>query len=233
MSPNGDQVVVKNTLGDAVVLEIESLREELRLSGAAYGEGSAIRFSPCGEFVIDGSWRGDLLVRDAASGEVVLHEGGGSITAIACTADRSRWLYTRAGVGCVTRRWPFMEFEPTTYENGDFLRGPHAVAISSDGRRIVTASWQLIQTWQVDANRLDLLGEHSVPTSGTDEAVAWSPAGTSVAYAGAGQALVLTPELHVLWRADFQYPSDVTYSPDGGLLAIGDWSSGAVIPPPA
>jgi WD40 repeat protein len=233
VSPNGERLVVKNTLGDVVVLDVESLSEELRLSGVAYGEGSPVRFSPCGEFVIDGSWNGDLLVRDAASGEVVLHESGGSITSIACSADRSHWLYTRAGAGCVTRRWPFMEFEPMVYANGDFLLGPHALAISGDGQRIVTARWQLIEAWQIDGNRLELLGEHSVATSGTGDAVAWSPAGTSIAYAGAGQALVLTPELHVVWRADFRYPSDVAYSPDGDLLAIGDWSSGAVIPPPA
>jgi hypothetical protein len=82
-----DQIVAENTLGDVVLLDVETLRENLRLPGSTDGEGSGVRFSPCGRFVIDRSWRGNLLVGDAASGEVVLHEPGDPIGSIDCTAD--------------------------------------------------------------------------------------------------------------------------------------------------
>ncbi len=56
-------------------------------------------FSPCGRYLVDGTWSGDLVVRDASSGEVVWqdHVANTAIRYIAATPDRQRWVVDRAG----------------------------------------------------------------------------------------------------------------------------------------
>src|SRR3954466_1674879 len=115
VSPDSCWLVVKNTLGDVVVLERETLAERIRLPAKPYREGTAIRFSPCGAFLVDGSWAGDLLVRDATRGQGVFHEQVGSVRRLDCSRDRMRWLYTAEGMGLVTRLWPFEENDPFPY----------------------------------------------------------------------------------------------------------------------
>jgi WD40 repeat protein len=222
---------VKNTLGDVVVLEADNLQERLRLPGRTYGEGSGVRFSPCGDMIVDGSWNGDLLVRDAASGDVLLHEHDGMITTLDTTNDRMTWLYTQNDAGIVVRRWPFTEHAPIRcVTGGDLLfGGGSTAAISNDGRFVAASTWEQIETWQREGERLEPLATYSVPSTGTGSALAWNPDGTALAYAGGGQALVLTSDLRLLWVADFRYASDVAFSPSGDLLAVGDWSSGAVV----
>jgi len=232
ISPDGERVVVKNTLGDVVVLDAASLNETLRLPGRAYGEGSEIRFSPSGDLIVDGSWNGDLLVRDAAGGEVILHERDGMIAELTTTGDRQTWLYTRNGSGIVIRRWPFTDHAPmpcTTSGDLMFGGGSSALAISNDGRFLATTGWERIQTWERDGDRLRVLASCAVPGSGTGTGLSWHPSGRTLAYAGGGQALLLTRELRVIWSAPFRYASDVAFSPNGDLLAIGDWSRGAVL----
>jgi hypothetical protein len=51
-----------------------------------------------------------------------------------------------------------------------------------------------------------------------------------LAYAASGVALLLSSDARPLWWGPgFRYACDVRFSPAGDLLAIGDWSKGAVL----
>jgi WD40 repeat protein len=231
VSQDGERVAVKNTHGDVVILEAATLKETLRLAGRPYGEGSDVRFAPSGDLIVDGSWDGDLLVRDAASGVIVLHERDGRIGILTTTRDRETWLYSRNGSGIVIRRWPFTKHEavPCTTSGDLLFGGSSTAAISDDGRFVATTGWERIDIWERADDRLEALAACAVPGSGTGTGLSWHPTGRTLAYAGGGQALLLTRELRVIWSAPFRYASDVAFSPNGDLLAIGDWSRGAVL----
>src|SRR5215207_6835159 len=70
-APGGRDVVAKNTRGDLLFMEVPTLDEKAHFSGHGFGDGTDIRFAPHGRHLIDGSWSGQLTVRDAATGDVV------------------------------------------------------------------------------------------------------------------------------------------------------------------
>jgi WD40 repeat protein len=233
ITPDGSHVAVKNTRGDLVVLERDGLAERLRLAGKPYGEGSPVRFSPGGAFLVDGSWAGDLLVRDARTGEVVVHEHVGQVSTLHCTRDRTRWIYTAHGVGLVTRSWPFSDNEAVPiFRSKTPLGAGWGATLSDDGRLVARSIDRTIETWRIDVNGgpPEQIGGCDVPISGTANALSWHPTKDMLAYAASGVVLLLTSEARPLWwGAGFQYGSDVCFSPDRNLLAVGDWSKGAVL----
>jgi WD40 repeat protein len=234
IAPDGSCLVVKNTRGDVVVLDRESLGEQLRLSGKPYGEGSAIKFSPGGTCLVDGSWAGDLLVRDASSGEVLVHEQVGMVSTLDCTRDRMTWIYTVEGLGLVRRLWPFGETPAVPILRSETRLGTGwGTTLSDDGTLLARSTGRAIETWKVDANggRPEQVGNCEVPVSGSGYALRWHPEADMLAYAASGVALLLTSEAKPLWWGPgFQYASDVRFSSAGDLLAVGDWSKGAVLP---
>jgi hypothetical protein len=193
---------VKNTAGAVALLTAGPPAERLRLSGKPYGEGAAVRFSADGDHVVDGSWQGDLLVRSASIGEVVLHKTGSSVTRMTATADRLTWAYLTRD-GCLLRRWPFTDHQPTVLQ-GDPVGLIATIALAPEGTRLAAADGRALQVLGVDGSRLELLAEVELPISGTGDALAWRRDGATLAYAGADHALVFTPELTLRWKAGFE-----------------------------
>src|SRR5258708_17031509 len=62
-SPDGIQVVVKNTSGDIAIYDVASAAVIRHLNTKAEGEGCQIYFTPDCESVVDVSWQGKLTVR--------------------------------------------------------------------------------------------------------------------------------------------------------------------------
>jgi WD40 repeat protein len=237
-SPDGKLLAAKNTAGDVLVVDAGSLTERGRYPGNPYGEGTGIHFSPCGRYLVDGSWNGHLLVRDAGSGAVVWREfhAGAMVSQLVRTRDRQVWAYTRQVVGATDdelylRAWPFDHHEPRVLMRKANL---NAAAISADARHIALADTATLETWQVDPHGPPTLtARHTgLPSSGTGVTLAWSPDGSTLAYAGGGTLRVFSAELEPLYELPMHYVSDVDWSADGRLLAAGDWSAGVMLPWP-
>ena len=69
-SPSGHQLAVKSTSGQIVIIDPEDGIILCDFRNFQDGEGSNIRSSPCGDFLIDGSWNGRLSVRRVDSGKI-------------------------------------------------------------------------------------------------------------------------------------------------------------------
>jgi WD40 repeat protein len=241
-SPDGSKLAVKNTSGEIVVLDGSTLDVLARHSGRPWGEGAEVLFSPCGEYLVDGTWSGALVVREALTGTVVHREEdeGRSIGALDCTRDRLRWAYNvwrhapHKDVWLTIRSWPFTagrsetRFQATARE----ARSIHALALDPSGASLAVTGHGL-QLWGVSTDEPELLRKAPVlPVSGTGRAVAWSPSGEMLALAGAGETRLFTNALREIWRTDLEYSCDVAFSPSGDLLAFGAWSRGFVIATP-
>jgi hypothetical protein len=216
----------------------ETLAEAARFSGKPYGEGTGAYFAPDGRAIVDGSWRGHLLVRDAFTGEVLWEEleVDEGVTPFVTTGDRALWAYVRvpreAGSGhdrvCV-RSWPFGEGEATVVLEKEHVG---ALAVDDRGELLALTDWPSLEVWRLPKHpegAASLLHALDWPaSSGTGEALDWHPGSDVLAYAGAGGAAVLTARLEPIWHIETMYPSDVRFAPDGSLLAVGDWSKGVV-----
>jgi outer membrane protein assembly factor BamB len=228
IAPDSRRIVVKNTLGDVAIYDIDLVVEHVSLSGEPYGEGDDVRFSFDANFIVDSSWRGDFLVRDSNTGEVVWKSKipGQRVT---CRRDRMVWCFaTDEGLG--VQRWPFWDTSPTVYPYPDDRSGFGSFALADSGDRVAVATPGAVEVWALEAFTGRAVVAASWPTaiSGTGDAVAWHPSGTLIAHAGARSASILTAELAPIWHEPFPFPSDVAFSADGCLLAVGDWSKGAV-----
>jgi WD40 repeat protein len=230
-SPDGAQLVVKNTSGDVLLLDVNSLEQRVAFSGKPFGEGTAIRFSPCGRYLFDGSWSGHLLVRSSESGEVVWdeHDPDAAIFHLQGTRDRQIWVYdrwTRPNRHCfLVRAWPPWENEPLdlAIERGSRF------AIAEDRQRFAVVGRDL-EIWDISAPQEPaLLHRAAAAQGGTGDSLAWSPDGEFLVHGADGAGRVFTGSLDEVRTAQVQYVSDAEFSPDGRLLALGDWSKGIVM----
>jgi hypothetical protein len=69
-SPDGKRLAVKSTTGQIVVVDANNGKVVCDFRNKKDEEGCNLIFSPCGKFIIDGTWEGRLLVRAVATGKI-------------------------------------------------------------------------------------------------------------------------------------------------------------------
>ncbi|MBL8576290.1 MAG: WD40 repeat domain-containing protein [Mesorhizobium sp.] len=92
-SPDGSKLAVKSTSGRIAIIDPVSGEIAHDFENDSDGEGCAVRFSPDGRELVDGSWCGDLIVRSTSG-----HAGkrlsfpDGLITDVVHDLSRTVWL---------------------------------------------------------------------------------------------------------------------------------------------
>src|SRR4051812_10254574 len=225
-SPDGTMLAVKDTSGQVLVMRVPDLEEVSRLSGAGIGEGTPIRFSWDSQHIIDANWGGTLMVRDPVDGSTLWREAGHSIFRLACTRDRTTWIYDRGQT--LARTWPFEANEPEAVSSMSAPMGP--MAISDDGNRVVAVSGGLQVAER--ASRSDQWSEprlvYAAPFDGLPHGLCWGPGGE----------LIYTHERAVWVFDDLQaaprampvpfWAFDIAISYTGAVAAIGGEDAGLV-----
>ena len=167
-APDGQRVVVKNTSGEIVVLAVPDLSTLCVADCRGWGEGSAPFWSPCGRFLVDGNWGGDVAVRDASTGAVVLreHYDCSMLHDISANADASLFSFvlfhrgededededeeggepksrsTSVGDTIATRRWPFDQHAARVFQPPRAWSHTEGAFLSPDGTRLAVMVWQ-------------------------------------------------------------------------------------------
>lgn len=237
--PDETCIAIKNTSGRIVVIAADDGRVLRELCGTERGEGSDIAFSSCGNFLVDGSWNGDLLVRSVATGRVEFERkfAGDLISQILHQPSTDQWLTLH--VPRATRpdapgepnyfcRWTWPFSEPTGVLR---LQEPdiQCAALSQDGSLICVVNTKAVAVFRLADGVL--LGTAPHTYGGTSFSVAWSPEGLEVGVVGKHVVtLYSAPDLSELNTIPLQYASDIRYSPDGLSIALGSWGSGLLIP---
>jgi WD40 repeat protein len=208
------------------------------LTAGRPGEGTNIAYSPCGEFLIDGTWAGLLAVRAVATGKIVFQTGfpGEMICQIVPNADKDTWFILHKPIA-ISRdvsgapayvsiwNWPF------TAPAG-FLTSPLAdlwtLSLSPDGRRICMRGSQEIAI--VDIAQKQPVAARSLIGGGTGFQTCWSPDAKELAIVTDGQVSFHDAgELEVRRTVAIPFASDVAYSSDGRFVALGSWQNGMLI----
>lgn len=242
-SAKGDLIAIKSTSGRIVTLASGTGQVRQDFENDPEGEGSNLLFSGCGRFIVDGSWRGFLTLRDAFSGLVRYrreHKGemlcrvhsvcGGTAWIVehspkATTHDRSP-----ADSYFTVSTWPLPDGAPAAL--GIRLPFICASAVSEDGSRLAVlfgAPPRDLRVYELPSERS--LWQARVTIGGSGSELRWSRCGRFLAsvqkdciahYCGAtGQRLTEFP---------LPFPSDIDYSPDTRLIALGSWQSGEIRP---
>jgi hypothetical protein len=240
-SPDGTSIAIKNTEGRIVVLHTASGEIECDFRNQAEGEGSNVLYTPSGEQVIDGSWGGLLTVRSRHSceihfqtrfqGEQVsrIHQPGDARFLISEHHPRAT-AYDKPPADCYFLRWlwPVGNAEPSRMPfTFPFVS---ASALSHSGRCLAVvygAPQDRMVLLELDSGAIRWT--QAVQIGGTGSMLRWSSCDRFIGAVQKDQISIYQSEDGARIRCHpIQYPSDIDFSPDASLVALGSWREGSI-----
>lgn len=240
VAPDANSLAVKNTSGAIALLALPTL--QLRWVGPPAKEGCQLLFSPCGHYLITGSWRGELIRLETASGatQVLEHTDGSLLKWLSQSQDRSRYAYVKQPIAIgnsppadsivALRSWPF-ESQPEQHLAGPW-RLVWAAEISPDAQSLAVMHQRKGLDFRLDIVDLStavVLSSVPISYGGSNIGLAWSPDGCHLACIRSnGVTIFQAPSLQVAGEVPCAYACHVSFSPDGEFLAIGAWGQGTV-----
>jgi WD40 repeat protein len=236
--PDETRIVVKNTAGKIALLDAQDGALICFLDSVKGNEGSNILYSSCGEYVVDGSWGGHLTVRSATSGSVVFQKTfpGEMITKIAHSSHNDTWFVVHQPTAISDDQspapayisvWGWPMDAPV-----DFLKSSenciNAISVSPDGRHLCVVGHASIAVMNLAEKRF--VGSVPYNFGGTGFVTNWSPDSREIASVQRNSCVFHDAStMEKLKSIELQYASDIAYSPDGNLLALGSWEAGMLI----
>ena len=226
-SPDGARLAAKNTSGRVTVFDVDN-GTVMKTVDKGRGEGASPAFSADGRTLVHGSWAGDLFVHDLDKGSESRRVFEGEMVRAVLRAG-DRWVVVTsatAGAGRPDRVCVYgasLEGRPEVEFTVADLS--HA-ALSPEGDRLAASRAHHGDIVVVELSSGKLLASTKAKLGGTGAAVRWGP--SLLGSVQDGRVELLSPSLERVGGADLVYPSDVSFSPDGALIALGSWSEGTV-----
>lgn len=238
-SPNEELLSVKSTWGEIALLNVENGENLVSTRPKQQDEGAALHFSVGGDFLVDGSWSGEIRIRQATDLSIVetFSFKGEMITAISCNTSGKQWLVTHqpktTAAGPPTRRpylsiwtWPLRVPEREIDPGFDNL---YAAVLSPCSKYIAAVGYSRATQTQ-ELRVLTSLGEIVATTpaghGGTGAKTCWSHDSNLIGKVGNGEFVIFSmPDLHLRTKIQEQYPSDVTFIRGGTEIVLGSWST--------
>jgi WD40 repeat protein len=242
-SKDGKLLAVKNTSGQIVILNVPNLDTLSVIKGKSRKEGCQPLFSPCGRFLLDGSWDGRICIHDWRRQDVELEESHSNSMIVSITSSGSRDFFGYAvspkatdeysppgNSSILCRKWPF------TNNSGLVLpvqvRWASTIALSPSGKRILVLQQKAALRFSLVMYEMPsgtVLARRNIQFGAANFSVAWSPDESLVACAEKDKVLVLrVPDLELLDEFPCMYCCHVEFSPDGQKLASGSWTQGEI-----
>lgn len=242
-SPDGARFVVKSTHGELLVCETATAQPIARFAPEEQDEGANPLFAS-NDRIIDGSWSGEIRVRDATdlTPRVLWRDAHRMVTQVVRSAGR--WAF----VATATHRHP--DFESDTGGDQVLLgeapegrplralgrrwRFLHAAALSPVADRVAVrygTTEPAIEVVDAATGRVTAAGASAF--GGTTHEIAWSPDGRVLVLVEAGGfSFRDAADLREIGWLPNEYAASVCFSPDGRLIACGGWQAGLVAPWP-
>lgn len=241
VSPDGSALAVKSTAGRLALLDLPSLH--VKWATPAAGEGCRLLFSPCGRYLVSGSWSGALYRVSVETGDchVVEQRDHTMLTWLSQSTDRLTFcsVHQPKAVGerpladaiVMVRRWPFDHGEPRRVSGP--WRFVEAAEISGDAQQLAVLHHQdgrHLVLDVVDLASMQFVSSAPFDYGGTNHSLAWSHDGRLVAcITSTDISLFDAGSLQPRAREPMAFPCHVAFSPDDEWLAMGAWSRGRLI----
>jgi hypothetical protein len=241
-APDACSLAVKATSGRIVVLDLLSGDVLFDHENQREGEGCNLAFAHDGSELVDGSWAGDLTVRNARLGVVRSRERfpNEMITRVSHDHSRHTWLVEHSpksvtaslppAPGYVTvSPWPF-----SSEATRSFRFGVHFCSATSspDGARFCFIEKWGDQRICVARTSDGSIIASSAPTKsgGTGSELAWSDDGRYIASVQAREFVLLDAvNLSVVGSVPCQYPSAMSFLHATNELALGSWNTSSIV----
>lgn len=225
-APDGSLIATGGTDGSVRVWDAETGEQVREIQGDA--AVLSVDFSLDGQQLVTGNWNGLAVIWEVSSGEEIMPlTPSQEIVSITYSPDGTM-VAGSAGSEGVARIW-----DAESGEELLTLRGHEGVldgiAFSPDSQRIATASWDgSVRVWDANTGQeLLRLDGHS----GNVDGVAFHPDGIQLASASSDSTVRIwntapSYELFTITAGIFGPPTMMSLSPDGSLLATGQFLDG-------
>lgn len=237
-APDGLSLAAKSTTGALLLVDTASADPIAHFKPTGRDEGANLKFAS-GSTIVDASWTGEVRCREIADLEPEIPWRDDSVML-------ARVMHARAAY-----KWSFVAqpIDPSGKRPG-FLLASKDLKTFRPGKR----SWPLLRDAAIAPQgdrvavqsggqepKLEILlcdDEHtlaaaSVTQGGTGTAIEWSPDASLVACAEKGGfSFRSATDLREVGWLPSEYPSSISFSEGGGMIALGDWKQGLVAPWP-
>lgn len=241
-------LAVKSTWGEVALLNCETGEKLVSIRPKVQDEGPPVRFAATDQFIVDGSWSGNIRVRQVTDLSVLecFHYKDEMIGAVSSDADRKAWLFAhkpKAVTGSSEPRqpyvtiwdWPLREPKARIEPGLDIL---YSAELAPSGKHIAVIGFSRAdETKELRLITLEgaLVATTTVAAGGTGSRLRWSPDSTLIGTVGKGEFLVFAART-LAAHAQFQepYPSDLAFIGGNSELVLGSWTAGRIVnlPPP-
>lgn len=237
-SPNGELLAIKSTSGRIVTINPGTGDIMADFKNQREGEGCGVSFSPDGNALIDGSWAGQLTVRDSTDGEITFRQSydGDMLSRISHDRERRRWLVEHSPkvkpdenqtspAYLSFHDWPFSAGEAHIFS---FDMHIETAQISPDGTRFC-----FFQKWNDRRVHVARVSDGQIIASsapmtggGTGSDLAWSSDSKHIAAVADGQFVFMkASDLTITGAKTMDYPSSALFTQNDSELILGSWNT--------
>jgi hypothetical protein len=231
--PSGKYIAIKNTGGEIAIVDCEKMEVVKYLGGKSDGEGCELYYSPCGEYLISGTWGGKFKILNINSGfeENYAYEGQ-MISSLSCSKNKEQWLVVRntkypleINYFLEIWSWPFNISAPKLVELGNL--NVLGAAMSPNGEMAALATYSEVLIFNLKDSKKIL--SFKKDGGGTGTSIFWFGNNQNIAFnTKNGFSIVSLAQTENELVLVHKCPVSLNYSSELQLLAISTWEKGTV-----
>lgn len=232
-SPDEEHIVVKSTRGDLLLWD---WRTDIVCAETKENDSQGTRplFTECGGFILDGSWNGTFVLRDAKTLEI-LQEGPNKDPVRSIDYNKNTGLFLALRLDRSSHQKKniiqFYKIENgrLNFVNSIPVEWKQTLArFSPSGQLICLSSGSGLEIIDIESLQVQSIIEGESPNLASD--VCWSPDETTIAACQRLKKKIAffdARDFRELGSIPVENVSGVDYSADGKYIAVGSWTSGS------
>jgi Anaphase-promoting complex subunit 4 WD40 domain len=235
-------IAVKSTWGEIAIMRIDDGALVISKRPRHQDEGAALHFSPCNNFLVDGSWSGEIRVRnvhDLAIAEKFTYKNE-MISSVSPNARADRWLFVHNPKCCEDTSksqspyltiwtWPLKKPKAIIIPN---LEQIYSASLAPSALYIAIVGYSLssdTHVLQILSLAGKVLASVNFALGGTGYKTSWSRDSKIVGTVADGEFLIFeAPSLVPIASFADKYPSDMAFFNENTEVLFTSWTKGHI-----